>query len=146
MFFNNLNNEISKVKSDGEYYARLIANQNTVIKKLEKKLTDRKDLAKDILDQAGEAIDSIKKERLEYYNKYNQNLFEYTEALKQLNSAENIYGREIGMLNDTVNNARIKVNELRNQIKRLDDTEQESLEIMSKLDNKVNRLKDKTTL
>ena len=33
VFFNNLNNEISNVKSDGEYYARLIAYQNATIEK-----------------------------------------------------------------------------------------------------------------
>ena len=40
MFFNNLNNlnnKISNVQSDGEYYARLIANQNAVIENLEKR-------------------------------------------------------------------------------------------------------------
>ena len=36
----NLNNEISNVKSDGEYYARLIAYQNATIEKLKKELTD----------------------------------------------------------------------------------------------------------
>ena len=35
---NNLNNEISNVKSDGEYYARLIAYQNATIEKLKKSL------------------------------------------------------------------------------------------------------------
>ena len=39
---NNLNNEISNVKSDGEHYARLIAYQNVTIEKLKKELTDRK--------------------------------------------------------------------------------------------------------
>ena len=53
---------------------------------------------KDIVDQAGETINSIKEESSEYYNKYKQTLFEYIEALKQLNSANNVYGREIGTL------------------------------------------------
>ena len=43
---NNDNNdkisEYQEVKSDGEYYARLIAYQNTAIEKLKKELTDRK--------------------------------------------------------------------------------------------------------
>ena len=42
VFINNLNNEISNVKSDGEHYARLIAYQNATIEKLKKELTDRK--------------------------------------------------------------------------------------------------------
>ena len=37
VFLNNLDNEISNVKSDGEYYARLIAYQNAVIEKLKKR-------------------------------------------------------------------------------------------------------------
>ena len=39
---NNLNNQISNIKSNGEYYSRLIANQNAVINKYKKDLTDRK--------------------------------------------------------------------------------------------------------
>ena len=38
VFLNNLNNEISNTKSDGEYYARLIAYQNATIEKLKKSL------------------------------------------------------------------------------------------------------------
>ena len=34
---NNLKNEISNVKSDGEYYVRLIAHQNATIEKLKKR-------------------------------------------------------------------------------------------------------------
>ena len=51
IFLNNLNNEISNVKSDGELYARLIAYQNATIEKLKKKLTDRKNVTKDIIDE-----------------------------------------------------------------------------------------------
>ena len=40
-FLDNLNNEISNIKSDGEYYARLIAYQNATFEKLKKELTDR---------------------------------------------------------------------------------------------------------
>ena len=39
---NNLNNQISNIKSNGEYYSRLIANQNAVINKYKKALADRK--------------------------------------------------------------------------------------------------------
>ena len=46
VFLNNLNNEISNVKSYGEHYARLIAYQNATIKKLKKELADRKNLTK----------------------------------------------------------------------------------------------------
>ena len=42
VFLNNLNNEISNIKSDGEYYLRLIAYQNAAIGKLQKELTDKK--------------------------------------------------------------------------------------------------------
>ena len=38
VFLNNLNNEISNIKSDGEHYARLIAHQNATIEKLKKEL------------------------------------------------------------------------------------------------------------
>ena len=41
----------------------------------------------------------IKKERLEYHNKYKNTLFDHIKALKQLNNAENTYGREIVNLN-----------------------------------------------
>ena len=51
VFLNNLNNEISNVKSDSEYYARLIAYQNATIEKLKKELTDRKNLTKEIIDE-----------------------------------------------------------------------------------------------
>ena len=40
VFLNNLNNEISNVKSDGEHYVRLIAYQNETIEKLKKELTE----------------------------------------------------------------------------------------------------------
>ena len=64
-----------------------------------KKLTDKETINKEIIDKANETIDSIKEERLEYYNKYKQTLNDYNQALKQLNDTENVYGREIGMLN-----------------------------------------------
>ena len=103
VFINNLNNEISNVKSDGEHYARLIAHQNATIEKLKKEPTDRKNLTRDIIDETSKIINENKKERLEYHNKYKNTLFDYINTLKQLNNAENTYGREIGNLNNTIN-------------------------------------------
>ena len=74
MFLNNLNNEISNVKSDGKHYARLIAYQNVTIEKLKKELKDRKNLTKDIIDETSKTINENKKELLEYYNKYKNTL------------------------------------------------------------------------
>ena len=96
VFWNNLNNEISNIKSDGEYYARLIAHQNATIEKLKEELADRKILTKDIIDETSKIINENKKEYLEYYNKYKNTLFDYINTLKQLNKAENTYVREIG--------------------------------------------------
>ena len=62
VFLNNLYNEISNIKIDGEYYARLIAYQNATIEKLEKELTDRKNLTKDIIDETNKIINENKKE------------------------------------------------------------------------------------
>ena len=76
VFLNNLNTNLNNIQSNGEHYARLIANQNAVIKKLEEEIKDKKNLTKDIVDQAGETINSIKEESSEYYNKYKQTLFE----------------------------------------------------------------------
>ena len=114
VLLNNLNNKISNVKSDGEYYARLIAYRNATIEKLKKELTDRKNLTTDIIDQTGKTINENKRERLEYHDKYKNTLFDYIETLKQLNDTENTYGREIGNLNNTINDERIRTNELRN--------------------------------
>ena len=77
VFLNNLNNKISNIKSDGEYYARLIAYQNAAIKKLEKEITERKNLTRDIIDETSKTINEIKKEHLECYNKYKNTLFDY---------------------------------------------------------------------
>ena len=74
VFLNNLNTNLNKIQSNGEHYARLIANQNVTIKKLEEEIKDKKKLTKDIVDQAGETINSIKEESSEYYNKYKQTL------------------------------------------------------------------------
>ena len=107
---NNLNNEISNVKSDGDYYVRLIAYQNPTTEKLKKELTDRKNLTKDIIDEASKTINENEKERLEYHDKYKNTLSDYVETLKKLNNAENTYGREIGNLNNTINDERIRTN------------------------------------
>ena len=104
----NLNNEISNVKSDGEYYVRLIVYQNATIEKSKKELTDRKNLTKDIIDETSKIINENKKEHLEYHNKYKNTLFDYIKTLKQLNNAENTYGREIGNLNNTINDEAIR--------------------------------------
>ena len=77
MFLNNLNTNLNNIQNNGEYYARLIANQNAVIKKLEKDLIDRKNLTKDIIDQTKETINGNIKERLEYYNKYKNTSADY---------------------------------------------------------------------
>ena len=61
VFLNNLNNEINNVKSDSEYYARLIAYQNATIEKLKKELTDRKNLTKGIIDETSKTINENKK-------------------------------------------------------------------------------------
>ena len=129
VFINNLNNEISNVKSDGEHYVRLIAYQNATIEKLEKELTDRKNLTENIIDETSKIINENKRERLEYHNKYKNTLFDYIKTLKQLNNAENTFGREIGNLN--------------NGIEFLEDVEEESLEIIDDLNNKLDELKNK---
>ena len=70
-------------------------------------------------------------------------MFDYIKALKQLNDAENTYGREISNLNNTINDERIRTIELRNRIQYLEDAEEESLEIMGELKNELDKLKKK---
>ena len=70
-------------------------------------------------------------------------MFDYIKALKQLNDAENTHGREIGNLNNTINDERIRTNALRNRIQYLEDAEEESLEIMGELNNELDKLKNK---
>ena len=142
-FLNNLNNEISNVKSDGEHYGRLIAFQNATIEKLKKELTDRENLTKGIIDETSKTINENKKERLEYYNKYKNTLLGYIKTLKQLNDAENTYGREIDDLNNTINGERIRTYELINKIQYLENAEEESSEAIYNLNNKLNKLKNK---
>ena len=147
VFFNNLNTEVNNIRTDGEYYTRLVANQNAVIDKLKIEITDRKDLTKDKTDQAAETINNVKQENLECYNKYKQNLSEYIKALERLNNAYNIYGGEIGNLTTDLNNERIRINELRNEIQDLENTQEMFVEIIIRLHGEINELKDsKTTL
>ena len=72
-------------------------------------------------------------------------MFDYIKTLEQLNNAENTYGREIGNLNNTItiNDERIRTNELRNKIQQLEDIEEESLKIINELNNKLDRLKNR---
>ena len=70
-------------------------------------------------------------------------MFDYINTLEQLNNAENIYGIEIGNLNNTINDKRIRANELRNRIQNLEYIEEESLEIIDELNNKLDKLKNK---
>ena len=70
-------------------------------------------------------------------------MFDYIKTLKQLNDAENTYGREIGNLNNTINDETIRANELRNRIKYFEPAEEESLQIIDDLDNKLDKLKNK---
>ena len=51
-------------------------------------------------------------------------MVDYTNALEQLNKAENTYGKEIGNLNNTIN-------ELRNKIQNLENVEKNSLETIN---------------
>ena len=69
-------------------------------------------------------------------------MFDYINTLKQLNNAENTYGREIGNLNNTINNEAIRTNKLRNRIEYLEDVEEESLRIMDDLHIKLDELKN----
>ena len=70
-------------------------------------------------------------------------MFDYINTLKQLNNAENTYGREIGNLNNTINDEAIRANELRNRIEYLENAEEEPLEIMDDLNIKLNKLKNR---
>ena len=42
VFLNNLNTNLNNIQGNGEHYARLIASQNAVIKKLEEEIKDKK--------------------------------------------------------------------------------------------------------
>ena len=140
VFLSNLNTNLNNIQSNGEHYARLIANQNVVIKKLEEEIKNKKNLTKDIINQAGKTINSIKEESSEYYNKYKQTLFEYTEWLKQLESATNMYGREIDTLSTDLNNERTRANELINEIEDLEKNNELSRNILVDLAQELNKL------
>ena len=99
-------------------------------------------MTKDIIDETSKTINENKKEQLEYHNKYKNTLFDYIKTLKQLNDAENTYGREIGNLNNTINDETVRTNELKNRIQYLEDAEEESLEIIDELNNKIDKLKN----
>ena len=142
MFLNNLNTNLNNIQSNGEHYARLIVSQNVVSKKLEEEIKDEKKLTKDIVDQAGETINRIKEESSEYYNKYKQTLFEYIEALKQLNSANNVYGREIGTLSIDLNNEKTRANELINKIQDLEKTNELSSNVLVDLAKELDELRN----
>ena len=142
VFLNNLNTNLNNIQSNGEHYARLIANQNATIKKLEEEIKDKKKITKYIIDQAGETINSIKEESAEYYNKYKYTLFKYIEALKQLDSANNMYGREIGTLSTDRKNEKTRPNELINEIKDLEKTNELSSSILVDLAKELDELKN----
>ena len=63
-------------------------------------------------------------------------MVDYTNALEQLNKAENTYGREISNLNNTIN-------ELRNKIQNLENVEKKSLETINELNDKLDELENK---
>ena len=69
-------------------------------------------------------------------------MFDYIKTLKQLNNAENTYGREMGNLNNTINDEAIRTNELRNKIGFLENVEEESLEIIDDLNINLDELKN----
>ena len=73
-------------------------------------------------------------------------MFDYIKTLKQLNNAENTYGREIGNLNNTINDEAIRTKELINRIEYLEDVENESLQIIDELYNDLEELRDKKNL
>ena len=64
-------------------------------------------------------------------------MVDYTNALEQLNKAENICERELGNLNNTIN-------ELRNKIQNLEDVEKKSLETINQLNDKLDELENKS--
>ena len=127
-FLNNLNTNLNNIQNNSEPYTRLIAYQNAAIEKLKKELTDKNNLTQDIIDQARETIDDSNKELLKYYNKYKNTLVDYTNALENLNKAENTYGKEIGNLNNIIS-------KLRNKIQNLENAEKKSSEIINELND-----------
>ena len=129
-FLNNLNTNLNNIQNNSEHYTRLLAYQNAAIEKLKKELTDKNNLTQDIIDQARETIDDSNKEFLKYYNKYKNTLVDYTNALENLNKAENTYGKEIGNLNNIIN-------KLRNKIQNLENADKKSSEIINELNDEL---------
>ena len=70
-------------------------------------------------------------------------MFDYIKTLKQLKDAENTFGREIGNLNNTINDERIRTKELINKIQYLENAEEESSKIIYNLNNELYKLKNK---
>ena len=68
-------------------------------------------------------------------------MFKYTETLKQLDSANNMYGREIGTLSTDFNNERTRANELINKIEDLEKNNELSGNILVDLAQELNELK-----
>ena len=69
-------------------------------------------------------------------------MFKYTEALKQLDSANNMYGREIGTLSTDLNNEKTKANELINKIQDLEKINELSSNILIDLAKELDELKN----
>ena len=69
-------------------------------------------------------------------------MFKYTEALKQLDSANNMYGREIGMLSTDLNNEKTRANELIDKIQDLEKTNELSSNILVDLAKELDELKN----
>ena len=69
-------------------------------------------------------------------------MFKYTEALKQLDSANNMYGREIGTLSTDLNNEKTRSNELINKIQNLEKTNELSSNILVDLAKELGELKN----
>ena len=70
-------------------------------------------------------------------------MFDYVETLKKLKNSENTYGTEIGNLNNTINDERIRTNELRNKIQYLEDAENDYFKTMGELNIELSKLKNK---
>ena len=69
-------------------------------------------------------------------------MLEYIEALKQLNSANNVYEREIGTLSTDLNNERTRANELINKIQDLEKTNELSSNILVDLTRELDELRN----
>ena len=69
-------------------------------------------------------------------------MFKYTEALKQLDSTNNIYGREVGTLSTDLNNEKTRANELINKIQDLEKTNKLSSNIIVDLAKELDELKN----